>query len=213
MRGLSLRFSTRRSLCLIFLRTLGSHSCTKEFAEPLSQEVYTDIETNHSLKGTMATGLYGFDLLKSPKGFRKFVQEAIEKSEDLIASVEKLPPSEETIRAMDDISNTICMVVDSAEFCRSTHPNREYVEEATKASMKIYEYLHHLNTNHLLYDAVIKSEKHGLFNTEEAQRAAQALRIDFEKGGIHLSKEKLERVNQLNLAITELGRELGSMHI
>lgn len=53
-----------------------------------------------------------------------------------------MPESSEIIRAMDEISDTLCSVVDSAELCRNTHPDREFVEEANKASMRINEYLH-----------------------------------------------------------------------
>lgn len=53
-----------------------------------------------------------------------------------------MPSSAEVVRAMDEISNTVCCVVDSAELCRNTHPDREFVEAAGKASMRINEYLH-----------------------------------------------------------------------
>lgn len=190
-------------------KSYASSRTAKEAAEPLAEGFHRDNEAKSILRRTEMTGLYGFDVLKTAKGFRTFVQEAIERSGELIDYIKEQPPSAEIIHAMDDISDTVCTVVDSAELCRNTHPEREYVEEANEASMKIYEYLHYLNTNHVLYDAVIKAEREGSLKTEEAQRAAQTFRIDFEKGGIHLCKEKLERVNQLNLAITQLGREFG----
>ncbi|XP_015580816.1 mitochondrial intermediate peptidase, mitochondrial isoform X2 [Ricinus communis] len=153
------------------------------------------------------TGLYGFDHLKTPKGFRQFVDEAIQRSGELVNNISVTLSSAEIIRAMDEISNTVCCVVDSAELCRNTHPDREFVEEANKASMRINEYLHYLNTNHTLYDAVKRAEQDGHLLTKEAQKAAHHLRIDFEKGGIHLSSEKLDRVNQLNMDIFQLSRE------
>ncbi|PKA60678.1 mitochondrial intermediate peptidase [Apostasia shenzhenica] len=66
--------------------------------------------------------------------------------------------------------------------------------------------LQFLNTNHILYNAVLIAEREGLMQSEEAQRAAHSLRVDFEKGGIHLPRGKLERVNQLNMEIAQLGR-------
>ncbi|XP_020540649.1 mitochondrial intermediate peptidase, mitochondrial isoform X2 [Jatropha curcas] len=75
--------------------------------------------------------------------------------------------------------------------------------------MRINEYLHYLNTNHTLYAAVKKAEEDGHLLTKEAHRAAHHLRIDFEKGGIHLSVEKLDRVNQLNIDIFQLSRQFG----
>ncbi|XAR71801.1 Mitochondrial intermediate peptidase [Bertholletia excelsa] len=153
------------------------------------------------------TGLYGIDHLKTAKGFRRFVEEAIERSDELVKYISGMPSSAEIIRAVDEISNTVCSVVDSAELCRNTHPDREFVEEANKASMRINEYLHYLNTNHTLYDAVVKAEKDSSLLSNEAQRAAHSFRVDFEKGGIHLDADKLVRVNQLNLDICQLCKE------
>ncbi|TYI53484.1 hypothetical protein E1A91_D11G007400v1 [Gossypium mustelinum] len=160
-------------------------------------------------QNTSSTGLYGFDHLKSPKGFQRFVDEAIERSSELIDYISGMPSSAEIIRAMDEISDTVCSVVDSAELCRQTHPARGFVEEAIKASMKINVYLHFLNTNHTLYNAVKKAEQDGHLLTEEARRTALHLRIDFEKGGIHLPSGKLDRVNQLNMDAHKLCREYG----
>ncbi|KAJ8771406.1 hypothetical protein K2173_026583 [Erythroxylum novogranatense] len=120
-----------------------------------------------------------------------------------------MPSSAEIIRSMDEISDTVCSVIDSAELCRHTHPDREFVEEANKASMRMNEYLHYLNTNHKLYAAVKKAEQDGHLLSREAHRAAHHLRLDFEKGGIHLSSDKLDRVNQLNIDIFRLCREFG----
>jgi hypothetical protein len=48
--------------------------------------------------------------------------------------------------------------------------------------------LQYLNTNTTLYNAILKAESEGSLLTEEARRAATTLRVDFEKGGIHLPK-------------------------
>ncbi|CAJ1958591.1 unnamed protein product [Sphenostylis stenocarpa] len=132
------------------------------------------------------SGLYGFPHLKTPKGFQPFVDEAIQRSEELIRYICTKHPAAEIMRAMDEISDTVCCVVDSAELCRHTHPDREFVEEASKASMRINEYLHYLNTNHDLYGAVKKAEQECHMLSEEAQRGVRNLRVDFERGGIHL---------------------------
>ncbi|XP_044946737.1 mitochondrial intermediate peptidase, mitochondrial-like [Hordeum vulgare subsp. vulgare] len=73
--------------------------------------------------------------------------------------------------------------------------------------MRIYKHLQYLNTNTTLYNAIVKAESEGALLSEESRKAANNLRADFEKGGIHLPKDKLERVNQLNLAIAHLGRK------
>ncbi|PIN06711.1 Metalloendopeptidase family - mitochondrial intermediate peptidase [Handroanthus impetiginosus] len=163
----------------------------------------------HSATASLAkeTGLYGFAHLKTPKGFQRMVDDAIERSNDLVNYIAGMPSGPQIIQAMDEISDTVCTVIDSAELCRHTHPDREYAEEANKASLRLNEYLHYLNSNPSLYHAIIKAEKDPDMLSEEALRAAHHLRIDLEKGGIHLSPEKLDRVNQLNIDILQLCRE------
>ncbi|KAK6132170.1 hypothetical protein DH2020_034095 [Rehmannia glutinosa] len=133
------------------------------------------------------TGLYGFDHLKTPKGFQRMVDDAIERSNELVNHIAGMPSAPEIVKAMDEISDTVCTVIDSAELCRHTHPDREFVEEASKASLRLNEYLHYLNSNPSLYHAIIRAEKNHHMLTEEAARAVHHLRIDLEKGGIHLS--------------------------
>ncbi|KAL9254123.1 Mitochondrial intermediate peptidase, mitochondrial-like protein [Drosera capensis] len=150
------------------------------------------------------TGLYGLHHLKSAKGFQRFVDDAIERAGELVNYLGTMPSGDEIIRTMDEISDTVCSVVDSAELCRSTHPDREFIDEASKAAVRMSEYLHFLNTNHILYKAVIKAEQEGDKLSAEAKRAASYLRLDFEKGGIHLSDDKSNRVNKLNVDIAGL---------
>ncbi|CAN1842692.1 Mitochondrial intermediate peptidase, mitochondrial [Linum perenne] len=154
-----------------------------------------------------AAGLYGFHHLKTAAGFSRFVDDAIERSTELVDYISTMPSSAEIIKAMDEISDAVCSVVDSAELCRNTHPDREFVEEASNAAMKLNEYLHYLNTNHTLYAAVKRAERDGHSLSTEAHRAARHLRTDFEKGGIHLPPDKLDRLNQLNIDIFKLSRE------
>ncbi|KAK7334487.1 hypothetical protein VNO80_26244 [Phaseolus coccineus] len=154
-----------------------------------------------------STGLYGFPHLKTAKGFQSFVDEAIQRSGELISYICTKQPAAEVMRAMDEISDTVCSVIDSAELCRHTHPNREFVEEASKASMRINEYLHYLNTNRDLYDAIKKAERECHMLSEEAKRGVRNLRVDFERGGINLCSEKLDRVNTLNIEMSHLCRE------
>ncbi|KAL2227187.1 probable mitochondrial intermediate peptidase, mitochondrial isoform X1 [Sesamum indicum] len=153
------------------------------------------------------TGLYGFDHLKTAKGFQRMVDDAIERSNELVNYIAGMPSAPEIIKSMDDISDTVCTTIDSAELCRHTHPDREFVEEASRASLRLNEYLHYLNSNPSLYHAIVKAEQNNHMLTEEARRTARHLRIDLEKGGIHLSPEKLDRVNQLNIEILQLCRQ------
>ncbi|XP_074368534.1 mitochondrial intermediate peptidase, mitochondrial isoform X2 [Apium graveolens] len=128
---------------------------------------------------------------------------------ELIDYISGMPSSKEILKAMDEISDTVCTVLDSTTLCRHTHPDREFVQEATKALMRMNEYLHFLNTNQSLYNAVVKAEQDKYLPRSEDKRAAAHLRFDFEKGGVHLCSDKLDRVNKLNKDISQLCIEFG----
>lgn len=46
--------------------------------------------------------------------------------------------------------------------------------------------LQYLNSHPVLYKAVVDVEQSDSLTTDEARRAAKTLRVDFERGGIHL---------------------------
>ncbi|MCO5598898.1 hypothetical protein L7F22_052997 [Adiantum nelumboides] len=101
----------------------------------------------------------------------------------------------------------VCTVVDSAELCRNTHCDSEFVEEASRASTTMFQYLYRLNTNSVIYDAVVKVEQSNALTTEEAKRAAFTHRVEFERGGVHLCDGKQERIRQLHLQTNQLERK------
>ncbi|CAH9139735.1 unnamed protein product [Cuscuta epithymum] len=156
------------------------------------------------------TGLYGYSHLKTAKGFQRFADDAIERSKELLSDIAAMPPAPEIIRTLDEISDTVCSVIDAAELCRHTHPDREFVEEASQASSRLNDFLHYLNSNHSIYKAVLKAEKEGISLTNEGKRAARFLRNDLENGGIHLPPEKLDRVNRLSTEIVQLCRQFST---
>uniref|UniRef100_A0A453I3H4 Uncharacterized protein n=1 Tax=Aegilops tauschii subsp. strangulata TaxID=200361 RepID=A0A453I3H4_AEGTS len=49
------------------------------------------------------------------------LDEVIQRSDELVGQIGQLPPSAEIVHTMDEISNTVCSVIDSAELCRDTH--------------------------------------------------------------------------------------------
>ena len=95
------------------------------------------------------TGLYGIRHLKTPKGFQRFADDAIERytekirsssgsslcntllncsliqcfsrSGELVTYISSMPSSPEIIRAMDEISDTVCSKVLTSNFLFSLH--------------------------------------------------------------------------------------------
>ncbi|CAO2839027.1 unnamed protein product [Amaranthus hypochondriacus] len=120
---------------------LSSH-CRKIFR---SKHYYHNIQffrTSAATADVKETGLYNFSHLKTSNGFQRFGDDAIERSGKLIHYISTMPSSTEIIRALDQISDTVCSVVGSTELFRHTHHDREFVEQANIASLRMDEYQH-----------------------------------------------------------------------
>lgn len=81
------------------------------------------------------------------------------------------------------------------------------MEEADRAYLQLSRYVQALNTNTVLFDALVGAMEGGSLETEEAIRVASMLRMDFERGGIHLPEEKRMEVEHLNNRSTQLGMQ------
>lgn len=84
---------------------------------------------------------------------------------------------------------------------------REWVEEADRAYLELSRYVQSLNTNRTLFGALVSAMDSGSIEGEEANRVATMLRMDFERGGIHLPEEKRAQVEALNNRATRLGMQ------
>ncbi|CAI6006222.1 unnamed protein product [Closterium sp. NIES-65] len=150
------------------------------------------------------------------------------RTEALLQEVAAAPPSLRTVCLLDEMSDTLCRVLDAAELCRNVHPNsgggcatvrREFVDAANEAFVKLSTYVQALNSNQQLYRLLVaaiqamppapaasasspppgrNSRPQGAGRAaagaggereevlREAHRVAQLLRLDFERGGVHL---------------------------
>ncbi|EIE23493.1 zincin [Coccomyxa subellipsoidea C-169] len=138
----------------------------------------------------------------------------IARSDDLINQAVLSSTPLDTIRALDDISDTICQAYDTAEFCRNVHSCPEWQEAATQACIVLGAQVEKLNTNESLYGALVRAldcheqtaahsapaseyeQRPGLL-TAEALRVGRSLRHDMEKAGIHLPHDKRSRLTEL----------------
>lgn len=60
------------------------------------------------------------------------------------------------MRDFDDISETLCKVVDPAELCRNVHSSPQFREAASQVVEAISSYINQLNTNPTLYAVLSK---------------------------------------------------------
>ncbi|GJP79423.1 hypothetical protein CLOP_g9654 [Closterium sp. NIES-67] len=190
-----------------------------------------------------ATGLFGYEELSEPKGFHRMAADAIARTEALLREVAAAPPSLRTVCLLDEMSDNLCRVLDAAELCRNVHPNREFVEAANEAFVKLSTYVQALNSNQQLYRLLVaaiqamppaastspsslppagksqQSQQQGAGRAgggereevlREAHRVAQLLRLDFERGGVHLPDDRREEVQRLTGEITRTSIEFNA---
>jgi intermediate peptidase len=171
-------------------------------------------------------GLFGIKGLVSPEDFRRLAAEAEAEVESLLTVAIRGEASgavrgQAFVGILDQISDTICLVMDAAELCRSTHPQAQW----KRAAMQAYDHLAHLvarlNMHSDLYDALERITKRASggwpsaqastskststqdFLDDEQLRVAHLLLLDFQRGGVHLDAAGRARVLALQ---DEIGR-------
>lgn len=111
-------------------------------------------------------------------------------------------------RDLDCLSDSLCRVLDIAEFVRATHPSASFRKAAGETFITLFEYMNILNTTTCLNSQLQKAmtspeivESWG----EEEKIVARNLLKDFSKSAIHLPREQRERFVELSNTISQLG--------
>lgn len=69
-------------------------------------------------------GVFGMEGLHGPADFRRLGRKAAEATERMVSIAEEgLLKGQELLAILDEISDTLCLVLDTAELCRSVHPD------------------------------------------------------------------------------------------
>ena len=173
------------------------------------------LDSNYSNECKTKTGLFQIPGLKKPADFITIAQISISQCRsmrsDLVSSLHSETPKSplRMLYALDQISNTVCSVIDAAELCRCVHPGKEWRDAACQAFSIIGEYISELNADVELYscldhvsNAVRKSGGEGF--TEEQQRMVVLLKAEFERDGIHLPVKERDRLMELHKDLSGL---------
>jgi mitochondrial intermediate peptidase len=153
----------------------------------------------------------------------------------LVNEVITSPPSSETVRLLDEISDTLCKVLDAAEFCRNVHSDPSWRAAAERVCIDLGSYVHELNTHYSLYTALKAAVPPGAssysslfpattasssshFNgrstnnctannnfTEETLLVGRMLLRDFERYGVHLDGTSRDHMTHLVSTAQALG--------
>ena len=153
-------------------------------------------------------GMYGLRGLRRAEDFERLARETVRKCESMARALKRATPSAASVRALDDISDEVCRVVDVAEVCRHTHPSRRVVAAAERAYVELQEYVASLNADVDLYETLRRArEADGANLSEEGARVALTLQEDFERGGIHLEADARRGFDAVLSRSLELGME------
>ena len=150
-----------------------------------------------------STNLFGVPGLTRPSDFSRIAAERVEAAtrimRDWVASPSGSGPAMD-IRVLDDISNSLCLVADAAEFIRSVDDNEEWVAHATEAVECVSDFMNtaNLSTEYFTraYNILQLGHREGTLSTEELhviKSMVEAMRNE----GVGLPSSEKDRLIQL----------------
>eukprot|EP00557_Chaetoceros_sp_GSL56_P010793 CAMPEP_0176480586 /NCGR_PEP_ID=MMETSP0200_2-20121128/2357_1 /TAXON_ID=947934 /ORGANISM="Chaetoceros sp., Strain GSL56" /LENGTH=643 /DNA_ID=CAMNT_0017876717 /DNA_START=52 /DNA_END=1983 /DNA_ORIENTATION=- len=163
-------------------------------------------------------GLFSLPNLHRPQDFLKLANDAIQDCNSLRQIIQSsllhnetdgtysLSPRE-TLHILDNISNTVCSVIDASELCRSVHFSDEWRHEASVAFQMLSAYIAELNADVSLYQSLVPITSNASIMSslsEEERRMATLLQKEFERDSIHLPDDERAQVRQLNAFVVQL---------
>jgi intermediate peptidase len=189
---------------------VGSSTSPKNFttqqqSRSLSTPQYTADASNNK------PGLFTIPGLIHPVDFLRLAKDAILATDNLRESISLQQVTTkcqavEVLYRLDQISKTVCNVIDAAELCRSAHASAEWRDYAQRAFSVLQEYISTLNTDVRLYKSLSNVTSSPIFLelTDEEQRFSILLKREFELDGIHLPDDKRETARQHHNHVTNL---------
>lgn len=149
-------------------------------------------------------GLFGLSALQEPGDFIKLSEKAMNRVDvlrnDIKVSLGASYP-EETLLALDSVSNEVCSVIDAAELCRHVHDDQEWRTQAEKSFWMLSTFIHSLNGDSALYKKladVVNTPSSYTSLSEESKIFAKDLMKEFESEGIHLNATDRECIMDLH---------------
>ncbi|CAJ1952196.1 unnamed protein product [Cylindrotheca closterium] len=193
------------------LAARNSRSLTSSFARRSSFKhgLFQKRQLQNVATTSQETGLFSLSSIQHPSDFSHVSKQAIHTSDDLRTSLpEHITSKAQAVNVLyqlDQISKTVCNVIDAAELCRSAHASPIWREAANNAFMQLQDYIGTLNADKNLYDnlAYVYQQYYDQLTPEE-QRFCLLLKQEFEIDGIHLPKEGREKVKEVHNRITNL---------
>lgn len=103
------------------------------------------------LKRTRLRGLFGLSALSKPENLSRISQFTINKVDGLVSQIITEPDPVIVTQKLDVISDSMCRVLDLAEFLRNVMPTSRFGTESDVVFGNLYQYMNELNTNVKLF--------------------------------------------------------------
>ncbi|KAI4093343.1 MAG: hypothetical protein LQ344_002931 [Seirophora lacunosa] len=178
-----------------------------------SQPFWRNFRDAHRSTTLSPQGLFQNHYLTKPDGFIDFARTTAEKCQRLVARVVGASSVEEQRlipKVLDRLSDSLCRVLDIADFVRATHPDAAFRDAATDAYNMLYEFMNVLNTTpdlKIRLETALNDPTVSARWTDEEKMVAQMLLKDFAKSAIEASDEKRHAFVELSNRVRQLGTE------
>jgi intermediate peptidase len=109
--------------------------------------------------GSKQLGLFNNPNFVTAAGFDQAANETIERAQLIVERIWRAPENGENemrmvVKNLDRLSDTLCCVIDMAEFIRNAHPDAAIMEAANKAYGDLCSYMNTLNTDTRLHKVI-----------------------------------------------------------
>ena len=156
-------------------------------------------------------GLFQNRYLTHPSGFLQFAEQIHGQCQTVVDEVlraSSLEQYKKIPRQLDLLSDSLCRVLDVADFVRASHPDVQFQRSATKAYAYLWEYMNVLNTTpglkEQLQKAISNPEVSSTWNEEETS-VSRILLKDFSNSAIDLSDKDRQRFVHLSNEMKQVG--------
>ncbi|KAI8075771.1 hypothetical protein BDF21DRAFT_72733 [Thamnidium elegans] len=230
-RGIPVRYSLlKQTSCLLYSKRLNHSTIQRTVIEPTEKDdfirkIFDDSSVWRIQSKTMKSPAHSVGLFENPHftdihGIEYATQQAIQRAQIIVERICNAPengPEEMSriVKNLDRLSDTLCSVIDMAEFIRNAHPDEVIMEAANKAYSDLCSYMNTLNTDTRIHNVLsqVLADKSIVdrFSPDEYAAAVVFLR-DFEKSGIHLPNKQRAEFVELSDQIIHIGREFIQMN-
>ena len=178
-----------------------------------SNHFWKNFQSRRSSSNSSSQGLVGNHYLTHPKGFIDFSKDTVTRCRRLAAEVIAASSVEQyrTIpRVLDRLSDSLCRVLDVADFVRITHPDEKFKQASAQAYAMLFEYMNILNTTpdlKIQLEKAVTTPEVSMSWGDEEKIVAQILLKDFSKSAIDLPHDQRQLFVNLSNRVSQLGSD------